>query len=171
MNILEQFLKSCEFRITEGSEYQWSCYGYDAYCLDSWNGHQDGHSFTVIFDKKTQTVYELQAHDYANNRAYRWFDSDYRDEYFTEANNRNSNPMEAWEDLNYTELDVLEDFFEKMQAIYAEVDYDTRVSVPVDFTDEELLTYMKIAHERDITFNQLVEQALKAAIEAHADRV
>jgi hypothetical protein len=38
------------------------------------------------------------------------------------------------------------------------------VSVPVDFTDEELLAYMKIAHERDITFNQLVEEALREAI-------
>jgi hypothetical protein len=27
---------------------------------------------------------------------------------------------------------------------------------------------MKIAHERDITFNQLVEQALKAAIDLNA---
>lgn len=170
MNILEQFLKNCEFRITEGSEYSWNCFGHDAYCLDSWNGHQDGHSFTVTFDKKTQEVYELQAHDYANNRAYRWFNPDYRDSYFKEANTRNSDPMEAWDDLNYTELDVLEDFFEKMQAIYAEVDYDTRIKVPVDFTDEELLTYMKIAHERDITFNQLVEEALKAAIdEAKSD--
>jgi len=50
-------------------------------------------------------------------------------------------------------------------AIVNNEDYDTRVSVPVDFTDEELLTYMKMAHDRDITFNQLVEDALRAAID------
>jgi hypothetical protein len=36
-----------------------------------------------------------------------------------------------------------------------------------DFTDEELLTYMKIAHERDVTFNQLIEDALRAAIKGY----
>ena len=35
----------------------------------------------------------------------------------------------------------------------------------MEFSDEELLTYMKLAHERDITFNQLVEQALREAID------
>jgi hypothetical protein len=39
------------------------------------------------------------------------------------------------------------------------------VQVQVDFSDEDLLQYMKIAHERDITFNQLVEDALRQAIE------
>jgi hypothetical protein len=38
------------------------------------------------------------------------------------------------------------------------------VQVEVDFSDEELLQYMKIAHERDITFNELVEDALRHVI-------
>lgn len=43
-------------------------------------------------------------------------------------------------------------------------------SIEVDFSDEELLQYMKLAHEQDITFNKFVENALRAAIEkADAD--
>ena len=38
---------------------------------------------------------------------------------------------------------------------------DGRAEIQVDFTDEELLTYMKRAHEMDITFNQFVEQVLQ----------
>jgi hypothetical protein len=53
-------------------------------------------------------------------------------------------------------------------SIRAGEDYDTRVQVAVDFSDEELLQYMKIAHERDITFNELVEDALRHAIELHS---
>ena len=30
-----------------------------------------------------------------------------------------------------------------------------------------MLTLMKMAHDRDITFNQLVEEVLQAAIKAH----
>jgi len=36
-----------------------------------------------------------------------------------------------------------------------------RAEITVDFTDDELLTYMKLAHEQDITFNQFVENALR----------
>jgi hypothetical protein len=43
-------------------------------------------------------------------------------------------------------------------------------SIEVDFGDEELLQYMKLAHDRDITFNKFVETALRRAIEeADAD--
>ena len=38
---------------------------------------------------------------------------------------------------------------------------DHRAEIEVNFTDEELLTYMKMAHEQDITFNQFVEQVLQ----------
>ncbi len=164
MKLLEQFFNVCEFRITEGSDYGWSCYP-DSHCLDSWNGEQDGHSFTVIFSTKDQTVYELQAHDYQRNRAYRWINPDWKSDHDEEARSRGVDVNEAWDDLKYVDLEVVDDFFEKMTAIYADQDYDTRIKVPVDFTDSELLEYMKLAHERDITFNQLVEEALKAAIE------
>ena len=43
------------------------------------------------------------------------------------------------------------------------------MQVPVDFTDEELLQYMKLAHERDMTFNELVEEALRHAIAEFED--
>ena len=42
---------------------------------------------------------------------------------------------------------------------------DDRVEMEVDFTDEELLTYMKMAHERDITFNQFMEHVIKQFLE------
>ena len=43
-------------------------------------------------------------------------------------------------------------------------------SIELDFSDEELLQYMKLAHTMDITFNKFVENALRAAIEkADAD--
>jgi collagenase-like PrtC family protease len=72
------------------------------------------------------------------------------------------------DDVNYVDLEVADDFIQKCLAIKLGQEYDTRVSVPVDFSDEDLLTYMKLAHEKDITFNQLMEQALIAAIEKYS---
>ena len=37
---------------------------------------------------------------------------------------------------------------------------DNKVEIPLDFSDEELLTLFKQAHELDLTFNEFVEQAL-----------
>ena len=37
-------------------------------------------------------------------------------------------------------------------------------SIELDFDEEDLLKYMIYAHEQDITFNQLCEQAVKAKL-------
>ena len=78
MITLKEWMEIVDYRITEGSDYGWHCYGNDVHMLDSWNGEQDGHSFTVIFDTKTQVVYEVQAHDYVHDRAYRMINPDFQ---------------------------------------------------------------------------------------------
>lgn len=161
---IKEFLELVDYRITEGSDYGWQCFGHNTYRLDSWNGDQDGHSFSIIFDTITQVVYQVEAHDYSRQRAYRFTNPEYKDSHDNEANGRGVNKDEAWDDVNYVDLEVKEDWLEKARAIFSDVEYDTRVQVPVDFSDEELLQYMKLAHDRDITFNQLVEEALQLAI-------
>ena len=165
MITMKEWMELVGYRITEGSDYMWQCYGSNAYALDSWNGEQDGHSFTVIFDTKDQTVYEVQAHDYVHNRAYRMINEDFQKKNKKEARRRDVDKNNAWDDVNYVDIEVDDDFIQKCLAIQAGEDYDTRVSVPMDFSDEELLTYMKLAHEQDITLNQLVERALREAID------
>lgn len=164
MITMKEWMELVGYRITEGSAYTWQCYGSDAYALDSWNGDHDGHSFTVIFDTKDQTVYEVQAHDYVHNRAYRMINEDFRKKNKKEAKRRDVNKDEAWEDVDYVDLEVDDDFIQKCLAIREGEDYDTRVMVPIDFSDEDLLQYMKLAHEHDMTFNAFVEEALRHAI-------
>ena len=41
---------------------------------------------------------------------------------------------------------------------------DSRVDVPIELTDEQWYSLMKMAHERDITLNQLVEEILTLEI-------
>lgn len=164
MSFMQEWLNACNYRITEGSEYQWSCFP-NGYSLDSWNGDHDGHSFTITFSREDQTVYELQAHDYARDRAYRWINPDFKAAHDQEAQERGVNANEAWEGVNYVDLELTEDFFAKMSAIYMGIDYDTRVSVPLELDDAELFQLMKMAHERDITLNQMVEDLLRLAID------
>lgn len=169
MLTLKEFMEVVDYRITEGSEFQWQCFGHNAYRLDSWNGDHQGHTITIVFDTKTQEVYQVEAFDYAHERAYRMTNTDYKAAFDAECEHRDILDM-AWErddgsPVKYTDLEVDDDFIQKALAIVAEEDYDTRVSIPIDLTDEELLIFMKMAHERDMTFNQFVEEALRHAIE------
>jgi hypothetical protein len=166
---MKEWMELVQYRITEGSDYCWECYGSDAYSLDSWNGDQDGYSFSIIFDTKTQEVYEVQAHDYLHQRAYRMVNPYFKKKMKKEAKRRNVDKENAWDDVDYVDLDVDSDFMEKAIAIREGEDYDTRVQMPIDFSDEELLKYMKMAHEKDMTFNEFVEEALRHAIE-HAKK-
>ena len=168
MITMKEWMELVDYRITEGSNYGWQCYGSNVYQMDSWNGNIDGHSFSIIFDTRDQTVYEVQAHDYVHNRAYRMINEDFLKKMKKEAKRRDVDKNEAWDDVNYIDLEVDDDFIQKCLAIRAGEDYDTRVSIPLDFSDEELLQYMKMAHDRDITFNELVEEALRQAIEQHS---
>jgi hypothetical protein len=82
-----------------------------------------------------------------------------------EAEDRGINLNEAWDCVEYIDLGVDDDFIQKCLAIREGEDYDTRVQVEVDFSDEDLLKYMKMAHDRDMTFNEFVEEALRTVLE------
>lgn len=165
MITLKEFMEVVDYRITEGSTYGWQCFGSHAYCLDSWVGGNDGHTISVIFDTKDQTVYQAEAHDYQQRRAYRLTHPDYVELRKKESQERNVDDREAWDDIRFVELESVDDFLEKAQAIASGEDYDTRVSIPVDIPDDVLFTLMKDAHQKDITLNQLFENILTDAID------
>ena len=160
---MQEWMETVDYKITEGSDYSWSCYGPNAYILDSWNGinGKGGYSTSITFSTKNQKVYEVTVYDYTNDRAYRMINPENVEEHRVEAESRGIDLNHAWDDVDYIDLDVEEDWLKKALAIRKGEEYDTRVKVPIDFSDEELLQYMKIAHERDITFNELVEDALR----------
>lgn len=163
---LKQWMEVVNYQITEGSKYCWNCYGEYAYRLDSWNGDNDnGWSAEIIFDTLDQEVYEVQVHDYKRKRAYRMINPDYLDSVRREAEARDVKFDEATDEYNFIDLEADVDWAEKTIAIVNGEDYDTRISIPVNFTDEELLRYMTAAHEEDLTFNQFVEKALRTMID------
>ena len=165
MITLKEWMELVDYKITEGSKYCWECYGPNAYSLDSWNGDHEGHSFSIIFDTKDQTVYEVQAHDYLHNRAYRVVNEDFAKKMKKESKRRDVDKNQAWDDVNYVDLDVDDDFFQKALSIRAGEDYDTRLQLPLDLDQDMLFELMKQAHEQDITLNQLVEHIIRDAID------
>jgi hypothetical protein len=162
MITIENFLNTVGHRISGGSEYQWNCFGPDARYLDS--EFPDRYSASIVFDTQTQVVYEATVCDYSANRAYRWLNPDFKSEFENEVLIRGSQDQ-AWDNVGYIDLDVTEDWLTKARAIVIGESYDSRVSVPIDLPDDEMLALMTLAHKRDITLNQLVEQILTLAIQ------
>jgi hypothetical protein len=166
MITVKDFAEAIEHKITGGSEYGWDCFGPNARYLDcdDSEGCDGAYSINAVFDSRTQQVYIVEVWDYANDREYRWIDKAYVKDHMKACAKHNVDLYESMDGRNYIDLDVEEDILEKANALVNGVEYDTRVKVPVDFSDEDLLHYMKLAHELDITFNELVERALKEAI-------
>jgi hypothetical protein len=173
MITLKEYFELIDYRVTEGSDYGWDCYGPNTHTISSWNGvhGRGGYSFNCVFDTKDQTVYEVEVCDYTNDRAYRMINPDHVDAYSAEAQTRTVNPKEAWDDVDYVDLDVDDDFMQKCLAIRAGEPYDTRVSMPLVLEDDQLFDLMKLAHEQDVTLNTLVENMLRSYIALHENAV
>ena len=159
---LGEINKVLDHKITGGSEYHWLCYGPDARFLEY---ESDYAHVSVLFDSKTQMVYEASINDKDNVLApYRWLNPEYKDAYYAETRDKNINPNEAWDDTKWCDLEVEDDWLEKAHAIFNGESFDNRVLVPFDLDDDTMLKLCLEAHKRDITLNKMVEQILEMAI-------
>jgi bifunctional DNA-binding transcriptional regulator/antitoxin component of YhaV-PrlF toxin-antitoxin module len=72
-------------------------------------------------------------------------------------------PEELMRELEWKEGDELK-FIEKenRQIQIKKVKYET---IELDFDDDELFKYMKLAHENNMSFNEWIEHSLKEIIE------
>lgn len=167
MITLKQWMELVGYRITEGSEYQWKCFGPNAYILDFWNGQSDVESVssTVVFDTVTQVVYEAATYDGRNSRAYRLINPAYKKAMLDEALARNVSNEIAWDEVSYTDLESVEDFIDKGTAIIHGQDYDPHIVVPVRLDTETVTALSFAAHVKGMTQNQLIEQVLAKELE------
>lgn len=163
MITLKDFLEVTQYKITDGSKFEWDCYGSNAHILDCVSLTE--YSASVVFDTTDQTIYEATVCDFENERAYRLIHPDYKKEYEAEADKRGIDGDQAWDQVKYVDLETDEDFLEKLHGIINDLDYDDRVVVPVDVDPKTLYKLMLAAHKQDLTLNQFMEKAVKDYIE------
>jgi hypothetical protein len=71
---IKDFVTAVDFEIAGGCEYDWSCFGPDAYFMD-WE-RKVGSKFLsahIVYDSKTQVVYELEVWDGRSSDVWRLF--------------------------------------------------------------------------------------------------
>ena len=136
MITLKEWMEIVEYKITEGYPYCWSCFGNNAYGLDNWNGdNTDGFSIGIIFDTKTQEVYQVEAHDYKRQCSYQYTNPLFKAAFDNETRARGASLTDEYP---HHALDSEDDWIEKATAIFNGIDYDTRIVVPLNFDKEEL---------------------------------
>lgn len=168
MITVQDFLETIDHRITGGSEYLWQCFGAHARYLDCDSNRS---SASMVFDSEDQTVYQVTVCDYDAEQAYRWTDPNWTSKFMMEVVDRGGKDQ-AWDDVTYTDLELAEDLLTKARAIVRGESYDTRISIPINLPDDEMLVLMTMAHEQDMTFNDFVEDLLRKMLtdlEARAD--
>lgn len=153
-----------QYKITGGNKYLWKSFGPNARYMD-FDSEMNKNSFSFIFDTETQVVYEANVCDYTKNNCYRIIHPDYIEQYKYEAESRNCNHLQAFDDVNFIELENDADFIEKATAIMNNMPYDERVVITIELPEDMMYTLMLKAHEQDITFNELLGQVLEEAIE------
>jgi hypothetical protein len=163
---LSQVNELTNHRITEGSEYGWSCYP-DARML---NYESNFAYVSVVYSTETQEIYEadvsIKIHAWdEDQRPYRWLNPEFKDAMIAEAKSRKVKWKKAWDEVKWIDLETEEDFLEKAEAIFNGIeDFDKRVQVPIDLEDDVMLQLCMEAHKRDITLNKMVEEILQTLI-------
>ena len=158
-----------DHKISGGDNYLWNCWP-NARFIE----YKSDYAYvSAVFNTVTQEVYEVNISTDDNTwtpniSPYRWLNPDFKDEYLAEAKSRKVDPTVAWDDTKWCDLETVDDFLEKAYEVFnGNSDFDKRIEVPLDLDDDELLKVALMAHERDITLNQMFEELIKLAIEKH----
>lgn len=162
---LYEIIQAANFKITEGSEYLWKCYGANARILDFSDFKGEDAGVSCIFDFETKMVYEVSIYT-KNHKYYRWIDSDYIEAYKNECQEKNVSFSFVVEDeeIKWINLDNTRDVFRKASQVIDTGDCDDEVTIVLDLDDDLLLSLCMMAHEKDITLNMLMKEILQDVI-------
>jgi|LakMenEpi03Aug12_release.lakeMendotaPanAssembly.Ray.scaffolds.fasta_scaffold132584_2 hypothetical protein len=160
-----------DHKISGGDNYLWDCWE-NARFLEY---RSDYAYVSAVFNTETQEVYEVNVSVDTDTwdpdiRPYRWLNPEYKQDYLDEAESRNIDPEQAWDDIKWIDLESADDFLEKALAIFNGDDsFDKRIQVPLDLNEDEILKIALMAHKRDITLNKMVEEIIQLAIDKHKE--
>lgn len=141
------------FQATNGYDYvqhaeKFLAYSDHAMVLDVYDDGSE-RSAQIVFDAVTDVVYFVGVYDYINEKAYALV-----------ADGYDVHDMIAYDGVKYTILEVNEDWIEKTTAIFSGLPYDDRIKIQLHIDDDCLFQLMKMAHELDITLNEMISLAL-----------
>lgn len=103
---LKKFLESVKYKISDGFEYQWDCFGPNAFSIGRELSVKNKFVYTAdcVFDTKSQNLYEITFWDYKNNKVFRWIKKSFIKSFKAECQKKNVSFEEASDELKYTDV-------------------------------------------------------------------
>lgn len=162
---LKECLEAVDYKVGEVSPFLWDSLGLNTriWAFENKNGDEIG-SFIANNSGDVLSVEVSYTDKNDKDKCYRWIDSDFKESYLQEGKSKGINMDIFLDDTYYVDLETEEDMLEKMTAICNEEDFDQRIDVPLNLSDEDFLAISKMAHEKDITFNEQVALILEDVI-------
>lgn len=162
----QRYLEAIQYKITGGQEHGWNCYPNARY-YDSDTEHAE---VGALVDAVNDVVYEITVSEAGYSKPiYRWINPDYVAAHASEAESRNVDPNQAYDDVAFWDTDSFDDIIAKVTAMVAGEEYDERVVMSLDMPEDVLFNLYREAHRRDITANQLITEILESYID-HTDK-
>ena len=117
MKIIDVIL-AAEGRVSGGSEYGWICYGPEARFMD-FSDADRREVCNVVFDSKTQLVYEVQIFVPGYDQCFAWWDPGHIEFHHNESLNRGHDPLVAYDDVKFTVVDSEERILQYLKDVSA----------------------------------------------------
>lgn len=165
MNTFQQLVEAAQFQISGGSEYLWRNFGTHARWLD-FESTQFKVELNLVFDANNQEVY--QAGLYFGDNAFRWTNPLFVETYNKECYQRDIDPRIAYEGVQFTDCELLEDFVSKVKECFATGKCDTDIIIPLDFTPEQQEIFNKLPQGTNL--EEFILQALTEKLENMSQR-
>lgn len=159
---LKDIILNAQYKIIEGTTFQWKCYGKNARYLD----FEDvllSVSASCIFDCHNQTVYEACL--YIKEKAYRWLNPQFSQLMYDESFTKNIDPRVYLDESIYTDCEVESDFLEKLQEAFLTGTCNSSITVNLDW-DEAIKGHEEFINNllKTMTPQEIVIEALEDAI-------
>lgn len=160
---IEHFLQAVNYQINESAEFLWKCFGDDVKFLDasiSSDIPNEDVSVSCTFHPTTRKVFSIEIwndrdFDYGSDNCigYLWVDPNFIEAYQKEYSIRG---------LGYKNVELpLEEILTKIrQAFGTETE-----ALDINIDPELHLELFKLAHERDISFNEYIVEILRKQID------
>lgn len=165
MLTIEDFLKATKYHVKDSGLYLWNCYPEECMIMECYKDTRSWYA-SIVFGIESLTVYQADMRpDPDTDIMYRITHPDFVEAYKNEEQERREKGFLFEDETEYVDLEVPEDFIQKLTAVVEGKPFDDRVVISLDISDEDFLFLAKQAHERDITFNEYVAELITNYVE------
>jgi hypothetical protein len=155
---LKKILKLFDYRISEGSEFLWDCFGPNARYLDFNGPDSMQNSVGVVYDTITTKVYQIDFCCESVDDVYTWVDPEYEVAHHRECTARNVERTNQC----YSKQSFLTMALDAYHGRVPDTDLALDIDLNLSAGDVHQLHLMSV--EKGITFDELVNEALAQEI-------